>query len=262
MAKLRDASPGAKAELNVIRGGKRQSLTIRLAARPDDPSANKFKYSEPEVAFSTTQLRGKHLTLGPDGQWQVEDLGSMQGLPEALAELKALQLDQMGQWMPKMFMSPHNFDFKFDLDNLPDAARFKFFSHLDGDAADDKSQISISLNTDGESLSIQRDENGQYTVNKSDADGKESSATYESAELFRENDPDAYQKFRQMTGRGHVGVFRMKAADDADLPAEQQAFQDRVEKILQEARAKVDEAKNLADQARKQAGKSGKGGPK
>lgn len=258
LTELRDASAGQDSEIVIIRNGKQQTLSIRPAARPSDGGNIEYKYEEPEAAVNSVQMRGKRMKLGPDGNWIVEDMGQLDQLPDALEELKVFDMGNWNQWIgrpgqPAPF-GPHG------LQNLSDLGRWNmFFSpdstfNFDSDGVDDaKSSVSISIAKDGESLAITRDENGAFNVSKSDKDGSSSKATYDSAEAFRKADPDTYAKFREMTG-GRPRVFFGQRADDGQLPQMQQDFQERVQKMIDEARAKVEEARKLAEENKAQQG--------
>lgn len=218
LSAVAEASTSKPSKLELIRGGQTQTVSIQPVERPSDLSNLKFKFDEPSADEQSIQMRGKKLQLGPGGQWMMHDLGPLMNLPDGMKF--NFKLDHgPGNWM---FQAP-----MFDMDNLHGGAWFSM-----DDDEDVHQEMEVSISRDGESLSVHRDADGKYTVEKSGKDGKESSATYGDREEFEKQDPEAYGQFRHMTG-GSVIQVRPRSGQ---LPQMRKQFQDRVQSMIDRAR--------------------------
>lgn len=71
-----DKKPGDSLGLDLIRGGKPMSVTVVLEDRPRPWRELVLKYPE-DPLIPRGGLRGKILRRGPDGRWELEDLGTL-----------------------------------------------------------------------------------------------------------------------------------------------------------------------------------------
>jgi hypothetical protein len=81
---VRGKEPGDTIELTILREGEERTMTVQLAQPPSDWSGGRLKYPE-EHAFvsgpnSPYSLRGKILRPGPNGTWELEDIGPVPDL--------------------------------------------------------------------------------------------------------------------------------------------------------------------------------------
>ena len=197
-AAIGDTQPGDLATLTIVRQAAERDIQIRPAERPEDPALS-LKYTEPQDTFlnSSMQLRGRALRLGPDGQWIMEDLGELGGMPDVLKRLENLHgtldfsgLEGMGTY------------FDVDVNSFPDAVgdnAFAWISKQPGEA-DAHVEIRVKVNDDGQSTTLQMDADGKIHVTRSDADGNETTETYDSAEALQAADPEVYEDLIERHG--------------------------------------------------------------
>lgn len=225
---------GNKATLGIIRGGKNLTVTIKPAQRTDEPV--EFKYDEPDALVDeAVNMRGGALRLGPGGQWQMQDLGALKDLPLAL---KGLKLFDPGQ------------GFVFGDDD--DGQMFSF----DLGGADDDGNVTfewrVERSDDNGSLSIHRKGDGEFTVERRDKNGDESSATYVNEAELKKGDREAYDFYKSHSMHGGGRILRIRP-DLKNLPAIQKDWQEQVEKLLNESMQRsqktYDEAMQRAQKA-------------
>lgn len=258
LAAIRDTGAANTAELVVIRGGKKKTLTITPAER-GDASALSFKYEEPEAA-EVDQFKkyfGGRLRVGPGGMGFFMPYGRMDRLPDDVKELLEdvphidwqEWSDRWEEWSEKWKKFRHMpFDVHIDIDS-DDWGAWSWFPDLED--ADLKAEIRIRVEEDGETITIERAEDGTITVERDSADGDRSSDTYEDVEQLRKEDPKAYKTYRRFL------VLRSPRAlivspDLKDLGARQREFQIELKAQLDKAREQVQEAMKQARKARKE----------
>lgn len=239
-AAIADAEPGRAAKMELIRAGQSRTLKITPLERPADLEYD-WKYEEPAETFldSTVNLHGMTLNQGPGGHWTFNELGPLQGLPDALKELDELDLD-----------------FEFDFDFGP-SAKVRVLEldddgllwHSDDDDDDKEVRIEIRLQAedDGSSTSIRRDTDGEIHVTRTDADGSETSATYDNFEEFENADPEAAKMYP-----GHAGGHRMiikRSPSQEDMRTLRREYQIDVHTKLQEALEHARDAQHEAAEA-------------
>ncbi|MGE3181497.1 MAG: S1C family serine protease, partial [Phycisphaerae bacterium] len=189
-------APGEKIEITILRKGKAQSQTIESTSRPVDPAAVEYLYVEPAPDFSTMDVRGKRLQLGPNGQWQIEDLGPMSQPLATLPGLERFDLKNWNQWTQPHMMAPlpnHGFDDLSDLD------RWRMFLPPHGTVdSHETSELSISVSENDETFSVQRHADGSFDIEVTDADGNVEKSHFDDENAFSTQKPEAYQRYREL----------------------------------------------------------------
>ncbi|HUU97979.1 MAG TPA: PDZ domain-containing protein [Phycisphaerae bacterium] len=217
---LRDTEQGKTVEMVVIRKGKETKLTVTPGERPKD-AAWEYKYEQEEEAVldDTFIFRGHQLKLGPGGDVILQPLGRLKDLPDPL---RSLQLLQRGD-------DDEDLIFRFDTDD------------------EAHGEMEIKIDRDGEVLVIHRTKDGKVTVERADKEGETSSATYDSVEELKKEDPEAYKMLHQ-GGFGHAEglnwIFRYPGLEE--LPKLQKRYQTHIDLNLQEILEKVREAQGDA----------------
>ena len=177
----------SRTRITVLRGGDKKSLRIKPAARPESGEMT-FKYDESQDAVvqdGNVQFRGRMLLPGQDGVWQLKDLGDLEGLPEALESLKGLKGF-------KFDFDPENFKFDFDADDfkfdhdfgigIPHILRFGDFDF------DGHFQFKIKTDKDGETIEIERNDDGEIILKRTDQDGNVTTETFDNWKDLRDSD--------------------------------------------------------------------------
>jgi len=178
--------PGDTVELTVLRAGKELSFNVELGERAVMKEGWKFAHT-PHLEFEDqVHARGRIVLKGEDGEWIVKelgDLGELPGLPEGIAGI-----------MPKI------------------GCRTEVL--VDGNL----STMTLSVNSDGTNLAIERKDDGSIIVKRADKDGEESEKTYANMDELKAGDEEAHQ-FLSETGCGHamikIGDGGMKTFDIA-----------------------------------------------
>lgn len=197
-------TPGQPAALTVIRKGRPESATITPRERPTDADQTlKFEES-PETALLGDQLklRGRALKLGPNGVWEMKDLGSLDELQERLNDLN-LKLGWGGA------TSPWNFSFDMNLGDVW------------GDDDAPKANVKVRIERqedDGSSLSIWSEGDGSVAaihVKRVDVAGAETEATYDTLEDLEAADPEAAALYGEhSSGAGPSRMFFFRHGED------------------------------------------------
>lgn len=176
--------PGEAVELIVLRDGEEKKISANIGERPaGQPQAFAWKIEAAPDAEVEDQVRtrGRFLFKGPEGNWVMRDLGDMD-LPD---DVKML---------------------------IPDAESRNVQVFVENG----EKRIRTTVQRDGESLTVEQEgEDGPITVTREDAQGNESTATYESEDELKEGDEEAYEVL-QGTGTGTF-QFRLNALHDGDF---------------------------------------------
>lgn len=230
---------GKAARIEIIRNGESKTIEIMPENRPSGRWEMKFKYEEPAADLHSMDMRGKRLRRGPGGTWMMEDLGPM-NMPDLFHGFGQGPFGSGGSFNfglvpPGMPPLPQGHAFRFFMDNM--------------DADDESSTLSFSMTQDGQTLSVQRDDKGRYTVESTDEQGNKQRAEYDSAEEFRNNDPDNYQTFRQATARNRM--FLGVTPPRQQIPGLRQDFQEQLQKMIDESRRQAEEAQRMLDRSRR-----------
>jgi len=238
---------GQTAQLVVIHAGQERSLEITPIQR-DPQAVPEFKYAEPEAVTDEprTFFWGNRLRPGPDGQWLLEPFGRMDNLPDRVKEFLDRQdmpdfdwqdwADQWQDWtdewpdLSNQRWRLHDLPFGIEIEIGDDGApQMKGFGS--GDDKDVSAEIRIKISEDGKTIEIHRSQDGKIDVKRTDADGKESSATYEGLDQLRDQDEEACEVFtRQVGPLGYA--YRWRVPDVKTLHKRQQEFQKKVKQYV------------------------------
>ena len=233
------ATPGEAVAVQLVRKGATMNLTIAPQNRPSG-APGELKYPEPEedtLVQDYLRLRGLTLQPGPEGQWLLQDLGSLQEMPDVLKELTQKFIDVEPPAPPAPPGAPQ-----------PPTPWF-FFGGPDDDApADARAEIRIAVRTDGHRTEIERDADGKFTVTRVDAEGQKKEATYDSEEALAEGDPAAHALYRTHIRSERRAFLWTRPAPDA-VQKWRQEFQVDVEKKLREALEPSTEARRARERA-------------
>lgn len=181
----------SRTRITVLRGGDKKSLRIKPAARPESGEMT-FKYDESQdtvVQDGNVRFRGRMLLPGQNGVWQLKDLGDLEGLPEALEALKGLKGFKF-DFDADDFKFDHNFGI-----GIPHILRFG-----DGDF-DGHFQFKIKTDKDGETIEIERNDDGEIILKRTDQDGNVTTETFDDWKDL--HDSDALELFG---GRMFIGI--------------------------------------------------------
>ena len=229
---IRENGADKPARMVVIKGGEEKTHTITPIQR-DLTVTPTFKYEEQELAEvdPLEKYFGHRLKLGPDGSLIFTPQGRLDRLPDDIKRLLDAVPDFERDFPDDL---PSGFSIDFDYD-LPD---FEFF--IDAKEIDESSPITITITGDGKSMTIQRDEDGNFTVERQDADGKRTSKSYDDADQFRVGDPPAYRIYRKSTPhRGFSTII---------LPPDLRNLGDRQHEFEIELKTKLDQARKQAEE--------------
>lgn len=219
-----------QAKVGIVRGGKRMEVRLTPAERPTDPTVmNNLKYEEQDDLLQHNAItRGLTMQLGPDGKWEMRDLGALHNMPDALKTLQE-HLQELNLTWNCDDESTFNFPF----------GQFQFFGTDDDGQMQTRvqRQIKIEVEQDGTHLSIDTDADGKFNVTRTDADGNVSTQTYDNAEALEQADPEAFKLVAPHVGGGPTMYFH--ALPFGQGGALRQQFQADVHKRLQEALSKA-----------------------
>jgi len=231
------------AALVLIRGGQQRTVTIRPAARPDSPPTE-FKYDEPLAADDVTRYFGHRLRRDPQGHWLFEPLGELKDLPDPLREMMEKDDSLWRNWLEKweeFGRGPRWFRLR------PDPNSNLFFAPDEADG-DREVHISITVSGDDGTVTIERHPDGRIEVRRTDRDGEESSATYQSAEELREKDADAYRIYRRHTGGYKQQRWFTLVPRWFDLQQRQEEWRRQLEDSLQKLREQTEQHREKSRQ--------------
>lgn len=187
---IQSSKPGDAASFVVLRNGEETTLSATLgswAEAKGDPSGFTWKFEgAPEAEIKDhIKTRGKFIRRGPGGEWTVKDLGDLH-----------------------------------DLADLPD--NIKVFMPKGGDRStqvfveNGSKTIKTRIEDDGTSFTVEQKDDGPITVRRTDADGKETTATYDDENALRSADEDAFKIFTE-AGKGIVINVDGSATVDGDF---------------------------------------------
>lgn len=229
---LRDRKAGDAVTLTVVRKASDRPVRITLAERPADQEPEpKFEESESELELSLGagpfQFRGRALRMGPDGKWDLHDLGQLDDLNDMLKELQVRVFDgNDGTWQ-----------------GLKDLYR------IAPDDEDKNVAINIRINRDGATTEIKTDVDGTITVNRKAADGSETSATYENLEALEAADPAAAELFNEHIRCDDPKVMIWQGKDGGMGKQFRIEVRRKMEQAMQEAEEHMAEAQERAKEA-------------
>ncbi len=178
---VRDKKTGDSLHLNLIRGGKPMNVTVALEQRTRPWSELVLKYPA-DISAPSGGLRGRILYRGPDGRWELEDLGTMPWA-EAHAE----------EWARRL---------REEISRHP----------ADDNAEQDRSEINEAyhVDNDGRVMHVRRLPDGTITVKRyRQSEGQERAEvkTYQNLRELREKDPTAGQLLQPTDLREEVKQY-------------------------------------------------------
>lgn len=187
---IQSRKPGDAVQFVVVRNGAETTLTPTLGSWADskmEPTGFAWKFETgPEAEIKDhIKTRGKFIHRGPGGEWTVKNLGDLH-----------------------------------DLADLPD--NIKMFVPKDGDRSiqvfveNGSKTIRTRVEDDGTSFTVEQKDEGPITVRRTDADGKETVATYDNEDALRAADEEAYKVFTE-AGKGIVINMDGSATLDGDF---------------------------------------------
>lgn len=219
---------GETVAIELVRNGQAQSLDLTVAARPAGDADMQFRFEEPEDTLDqSVTYRGHRLLRDDQGRLVLEPLGQLRFLPDQLFDLGGtLQLPDVP---------------------APDALLHRFGA----DDSDGTKVFSITESDDNGSISVSRGGDGVYTVTRTDADGNETTATYETLDALRAADEQAAKLAERVVERPLRLEILTKPGERAQL---QEQFQQQWQEMLAQQRANWGRQQQmLADQQRKAA---------
>lgn len=244
---IRENGAGSTAKMIVIRGGSEKTLKI-TPVESDELSSWSFKFEEPEEAEADLRQKyfGHRFRVGPHGEALVMPHGRLDQIPDDIKDLL--------EKMPEFDLPPGDIDV-WDLSDWPDTWVWQENLPLELRIAigeeDSDAEITVDITRDGEAIKIHRSKDGTFTVEREDADGGHTSATYEDADELREQDPEAYRTYQGLKGSRMLKTWAIPPKLK-DLGAQQHKFEIELKGQLEKAREKLEKAKEQAREAREQ----------
>ncbi len=250
---IMETGEGKPAEVVLIRGGRETRVSVTPTARPADESFE-YKYEEPQVVDDATRYFGHVLKRDPQGNWIFEPLGRLRDMPAPLGEM----LEQGGpawrRWLDDIQLFQRDpLRLWIDVDPDDPSGGMFFFPEIESDSQVD---IRIRVDEDGRAMAIHRRPDGTIEVTRTDEQGNESTATYQSVDELQEKDADAYRAYRRFTGYKARRMFtvppsmgRLQQRQD-DWRRE---LEESLRRLREETRRQVDQTEQPAEGARRQA---------
>ena len=244
------ATAGQPVKLRIIRKGAEREQEVTPIARPPDGDWE-MKYAEPEesVLDDSVQMRGLKLKRGPDGRWELEELGRLREWPEGLKDYLKLVPEGEELWLPP--------DIGPDIHKwLPQELEENV---VVTPGADEHTQVEVRVQTeeDGTRTSVQRGADGKIHVTRTDRDGKETSATYDDLKALEAGDAAAYKLLRQAWRPTPHFIHTRPSADrlrelqreyQVDIEKKLKDFRERLRERQEQAREKLEAPKAPARQ--------------
>ena len=231
-AALRDRKAGDTVTLNIVRKAADRPVRLTLSERPaDQDPAPKFEEPESGMEFSVgggpVQFRGRALRMGPDGKWDLHDLGQLDDLNDMLKELQVHVFDGSG-------------------------ATWQGLKDLYSIAPDDEDKdvaINIIVNRDGNTTELKTDIDGKITVNRKNTDGSETTSTYDHLEALEAGDPAAAELYREHIRCDDPKVMLWHGKDGGMGKQFRIEVRRKMEHAMQEAEAQMADAQERTKQA-------------
>ncbi len=161
---IKSHKPGDQVEVVVLRDGQEKSFSVRLSSRTGVKGLKlewKFEVPDTEVV-ELIRTRGRILRKGDDDKWIIEDLGDLDALKDLPKHIR--------MFMPKS-----------------GSRSTQVFIH------DDEKKIKTKVERDGSTITITREDDGPIILARTDKDGHEETAEYDSEDELREADEEAYE---------------------------------------------------------------------
>lgn len=239
---------GREAQMVVIQKGQERTVRIAPAARPN-AGAWEFRYEEPEdeQADTFTRYFGHRLDQDPSGNWTFQPLGRLDDLPDNmkdwLGRIDNLKLKDLADLDAHVRRAPPGVRIEIDADS-PGAFGFST------DADNGLLEFRVKVDENGETLTIERGPDGLIHVERVQADGSKSSASYEDAEQLENEDPGAYAVFRRFSIGAATPMLKLPDGPK-DLRDMQWRFQSQVQDAVAKARQAMKDAGSVSRSVRK-----------
>lgn len=193
ISEINSAGAGKPVNVDVIRGGKSQAISVTPEQRARGAGEFEYKYEMPEdLVDESAKIRGHALRRNADGTWQLDNLGALDNLPGTLRDLIENQVGRN-----------HSFTWSWPKDGDP----VLNFNWNADDGAQGESQFQLEVDRNGEKISVHRDTTGSIRVDRTDKNGKSSSTTYDNADALKEQDAEAYELYDRMSRRPPMIMF-------------------------------------------------------
>lgn len=183
---IKQHSPGDVVNIMVLRNGVNTPVSVTLGSRAEIGSPTiqwKFDGGASAVIEDRLRTRGVFMFKDGDGNWIKKDLGDLDQLDNLPAHIRA--------FVPKSGTETYT------IKTLGDSVTLR-----------------LCVKRDGSSINVEQEDGGPIVVERSDAQGIESTATYQTPEELEAGDPEAFEVF---DGAGDVRTFTLKLDGLSDL---------------------------------------------
>lgn len=200
--------PGETIDIVVIREGQEQTIRAVLGSRPNLQDVD-WKVETLPLAKIEDQVKalGKVFRMEPGGGWVLKDLGDLHALGDLHEHLQLWP--KTGNYSMKVF--------------------------IDGG----RKTIRTESHKDGTTLKVEQVDDGEITVTRVDATGKESIATYASVDELRARDAEAAELFENSAGKVIVQVEADGVDGIADFRIE---LDDHMEELTEKLESSFEQA--------------------
>lgn len=156
--------PGDTVNVRVLRQGQEQNVNVVLGSRAELGEMQwKFRMPLGDVE-ERVHTRGRMVQRGPNGEWVMKDLGDLSQLPDLP--------DNIRMFIPRS------------------GSRQTHVSVNNG-----QTTIKTTVEHDGTTIVVERQDDGPITVSRTDATGRTSTATYNTPEELAAADAEAHELF-------------------------------------------------------------------
>ena len=228
---LREHRPGDTLKLSVVRDGRDQTALVTLASWAEAGAEWKFMATPDSELHDRIRTRGKIIRKDDQGNYVVENLGD-------ITDPSALPADVL-KWIPNH-----------------DEMATKIFIR------EGKKTIESSVERDGVTITVSREDDGPITVTRTDQDGKDATATYDTPEALAAADPEAHDVWQKVSANTVIAIggdgsgagtfaFDFKI-DDEDLKAHAEEWKEKAVEWREQLEKHIGEAQGHHQEALKQ----------
>lgn len=159
---IREAGVGARLSFSIVRNGQQRTLTATLAQR-SQATMNDWVYEfGPEAQFGESiRSKARFLKKGDDGKWTLEDLGKLH-----VAPLPAGAMGFLPKYTDKNVQVTVN---------------------------DGPIRFAVSVNKNGQTISVKREGEGDFVVTRVTETGEESEVSYATEDELANGDAEAFE---------------------------------------------------------------------
>jgi len=161
--------PGDDVEVVVLRDGKEVAFDVTLGSRGGIATSFAFGPEGIGEIEDRINVRGHIVLRNDEGDWEVKDLGNLEGLKGLPGNLK--------MFMPTM------------------GSRSVAIAEEEGEKV-----VTINRSVDGESVAIERHGDGDIKVTRVDQDGEQTTDTYADEDELQAADEEAYDLLQSIAG--------------------------------------------------------------